>query len=120
VIRSRYVLGQSIFNGLASFTSYEGTFDAYELNPNLVAIDYAGLQLQRSFYSPVYETKEQLEARIPDFRTTLFWSPDIVTGSGTAAIDFYSSDLPGKYMVVIQGMNREGSFIAGSKVIEVK
>jgi hypothetical protein len=121
VIRSRYVLGHSMFNGIASFSSYEGTFDGYDLNPNLVAIDYAGLQLQRNFYSPAYETKEQLERRIPDFRTTLFWTPAVVTDkTGSASIEFYSSDLTGKYMIVVQGMDKEGNFIAESKVIEIK
>jgi hypothetical protein len=121
IIQSRYVLGHSIFNGIASFSTYEGTFDGYDLNTNLVAVDYAGLQLQRNFYSPVYETKEQLERRIPDFRNTLFWAPDVfVEKNGTTNVEFYSSDLPGKYIVVVQGMDDKGDFIAESTIVEVK
>jgi hypothetical protein len=121
VLRDRYVMGHSIFNGIASFTSYEGVFDGYELNPNLIAVDYAGLQLKRNFYSPAYETKEQLEKRIPDFRSTLFWTPDItINKNGSASLQFYSSDLPGKYLVLVQGMNEKGDFIAESTTLEVK
>ncbi|MDP9229383.1 MAG: hypothetical protein M3O67_01775, partial [Bacteroidota bacterium] len=121
IIQSQYVLGSSIFNGVASFSTYEGVFDKFELDPKLVAIDYDGLQLQREFYSPVYETKEQLEKRIPDFRNTLLWSPDITTGpDGKTMIQFYTSDRPGKYMVVLQGMSANGDLVSTHTIFEVK
>jgi hypothetical protein len=121
IIQTRYILGQSVFNGIASFSTYEGRFDGFELDPKIVAIDYAGLQLQREFYSPVYETKEQIESRVPDFRTTLYWAPDITTGTdGKAKLQFYSSDRSGKYMVVLQGVNEQGEFISATTTFEVK
>lgn len=121
IIQSRYVFGSSIFNGIASFSTYDGVFDGYSLDPRLVAIDYDGLQLQREFYSPVYETQEQLEKRIPDFRNTLLWSPDIITDQdGKAMIQFYTSDRPGKYMVVLQGMSANGNFVSAHSFFEVK
>ena len=97
VIQSRYVLGEAVFNGVASFSTYDGIFDGFSLDPALVAIDYDGLQLQREFYSPSYSTDEQLEKRIPDFRTTLLWAPDIHTDNeGKAMLQFYTSDRRGK------------------------
>ncbi|MEI9947075.1 MAG: hypothetical protein WDN26_22985 [Chitinophagaceae bacterium] len=121
VIQARYVMGQSIFNGVASFSTYEGVFDGFELDPKLVAIDYPGLQLERDFYSPVYETKAQIESRLPDFRNTLLWAPDITTDKeGKARLQFYSSDRVGKYIVVLQGMNESGDFVSSTSTIEVK
>ena len=77
--------------------------------------------MQRNFYSPLYETKEQLESRIPDFRSTLFWAPHVsIEKDGKAALEFYSSDQPGKYVVVVQGMDNKGSFVAESIIVEVK
>jgi hypothetical protein len=121
VIQNRYVLGPFIFNGIASFSTYGGVFDGFSLDPRLVAIDYEGLQLQREFYSPVYETKEQSEKRIPDFRNTLLWSPDITTDQdGKTLIQFYTSDRTGKYMVVLQGMSANGNFVSAHTFFEVK
>ncbi|HEX6847933.1 MAG TPA: hypothetical protein VF144_13200 [Chitinophagaceae bacterium] len=109
VISNQYIIGPCTFNGVVSFTTYEGNFDGFELDPKLVAIDYNGLQLHREFYSPIYETKEQLEKRIPDFRNTLLWSPDINTDAeGKASLQFYSSDRAGKYIAVLQGINKNG------------
>ena len=121
VIRSRYVVGNSTFNGLASFTTYEGRFDGFELNPSLVSIDYSGLQLQRQFFSPVYETAEQLQKRVPDFRNTLYWSPAVSTNKeGKTNLEFYSSDLPGRYTVVVQGISEKGELVSGQVAFEVK
>ena len=121
IIQSQYILGSSIFNGIASFSTYEGVFDKFEFDPRLIAIDYDGLQLQREFYSPVYETKQQLEKRIPDFRSTLLWSPDITTGAdGKAIIPFYTSDRSGKYMVIVNGMNANGDFVSSHTIFDVK
>jgi hypothetical protein len=121
VVANQYILGSSIFNGVASFSTYEGNFTGFELDPKLVAIDYSGLQLQREFYSPVYETKEQLEKRIPDFRNTLFWSPDITTNKeGKAAIQFYSSDKKGKYIAIVQGISKNGEPVFSFTTFQVE
>lgn len=121
VIRSRYVIGHLSYNGIASFVTYGGVFDGYDLDPKLVAVDYSGLQLQREFYSPRYETAAQIQSRLPDFRTTLLWAPDIVTDKdGMATINFYCSDLHGKYRIVMQGLNEKGDFVVANSTIEVK
>jgi hypothetical protein len=121
IIQSQYIVGPAIFNGIASFSTYEGAFDRFELDPRLVAIDYDGLQLQREFYSPAYETKEQLEKRIPDFRNTLLWSPDITTDrEGETKIQFYTSDRPGTYIVILQGMSADGDFVSAHTFFDVR
>jgi len=121
VIRNRYVLGPSSFNGITAFYTYDNSFAAFELEPRLVAVDYNGLQLEREFYSPDYGTKEIADRRIPDFRNTLYWAPSVHTGTnGKAGLQFYSSDLPGKYTIVVQGMSDKGEFVSGSGSFEVK
>lgn len=68
-----------------------------------------GLQLKREFYSPVYKTEQQALSRMPDFRNLLYWSPDVQTdSSGQATVEFYTSDMKGKYVAVLQGMNEAG------------
>lgn len=92
------------------------TIDGFELNPKLTVIDYNGLQLQIKFYSPEYITKEQIEKK---YLTTLFWDASIQTGAEKHP-PFFSSDMPGKYIVIVQRMNKNGDFVVGSAVFEVK
>jgi hypothetical protein len=63
----------------------------------------------RVFYSPQYETEEQAASRLPDFRNLLYWSPDITTGSkGQTALTFFTGDVKGKYIDIIEGISTDG------------
>ena len=121
VVTRRYFYGNMSFDGIVNLVTYNGDLEGYELDPNATVIDYEGLQLEREFYSPVYETPQQVTSRVPDYRNVLNWSPSIRTGAGgTYKAGFYSSDLPGKYIIVVQGLAKSG--IGGSNAVffEVK
>jgi len=107
VIPRRYIFGSRVFSGLLSFETQEGKFNAFELDPDLIAVDYEGLQLQREFYSPVYENSKQ--SRIPDLRTTLHWQPELLIGNkDKKVVRFYTSDQHGKFIAVLEGLNKKG------------
>ncbi|HEY0769917.1 MAG TPA: hypothetical protein VGD31_06250, partial [Sphingobacteriaceae bacterium] len=121
VINQEYFLGTAFFSGIISFRTYNGGSPGFTMGPFTNAIDYTGLQLQREFYSPVYETDKQLSSRIPDFRNTLYWSPDIKTdATGKADFSFYTSDQVGKYALVLQGVSDSGNTINKVLTFEVK
>lgn len=121
IISRQYHFGNMSFDGILNFVTYTGTLPNYQLDPKTTIIDYEGLQTQRDFYSPTYDTQQKLENRLPDFRNVLYWSPTIITNeNGMQDITFYSSDLTGKFVAVVQGLTKDGK--TGSKVIpfEVK
>ena len=121
VVNSRYYYGPARFDGVLSFTGYKDDLAGFEIDPRALVLDYEGLQLQRKFYSPVYDTEEQRGSRLPDFRNALYWQPDAYTNAqGKTNLSFYTSDQPGKYIGVIQGLTANGE--AGSKyfTFEVK
>ncbi len=121
VITKGYVVGPSFFRGMVNFSTYDGGFKAGELDPNLVVVNYEGLQSQREFYSPVYETAQQQATRIPDFRNTLYWSPSLITTKkGETNVQFYTSDQKGIYKVIVQGMGKDGPAATASFTFEVK
>ncbi|MFD0750388.1 hypothetical protein ACFQZS_09565 [Mucilaginibacter calamicampi] len=96
-------------NGVINMISYKGDMAGFDIDPKAVVLDYEGMQLQREFYSPIYETPEQQKSRVPDFRHVLYWAPDVNTdATGKANVSFYTSDKPGKYIAVIQGIDRNG------------
>jgi len=111
----KHYLGPLVCDGIVSYKTYQGDLGGYELDPNAVVIEYEGLQRQREFYSPVYETNTQKESRIPDLRNLLYWSPDLKTmKDGKQQLSFYSSDLKAKYAIVVQGLTDDG--LSGSSV----
>ncbi len=62
----------------------------------------------KQFYSPRY-TSSQIDPTIFDYRSTLFWKPDIVTNEqGKAQLSFYTSDSRSGYLMIIQGTDMNG------------
>lgn len=114
VITDDYYYGAALYDGILSFSSFKGDYAGAEINPHAVVLDYEGMQLQREFYSPVYQTEAQMSSRIPDFRNLLFWSPNLSANKETKGeLDFYTSDVTGKYIGVIEGLSKTGT--PGSK-----
>ena len=116
VITKNYVLGSSVFHGLASFKSYSENFEGFDLAPEAVAVDYEGLQLHREFYSPDYSDAQQRNSRIPDLRNTLYWQPVV----NSSAVNFYTGDNKGSYLVVVQGVDAQGKPVAALSGFRVK
>ena len=121
VVRDLYYYGALEAEGILKFTTFKGELNTVEIDPNAVVIDYEGVQLQREFYAPKYESEAQKNSRIPDFRNVLYWSPTLLTDQqGKGLASFYTSDQVGTYFGVVQGISQDG--VAGSKffTFEVK
>jgi hypothetical protein len=72
----------------------------------------------QEFYSPKYIANEK-NALIPDYRSTIFWKPDVTTDvDGKAKFSFYSSDITGNYTVNLQGSDMDGNI--GTALFTVK
>lgn len=114
VMTSRYFLGAVEAGGIVSYTTYRGDLGGFQLNPKCVVLNYDALQLQQEFYSPQYEITS---SRLPDFRSLLYWNPSVRVGSnGKETINFFTSDLGGKYQVIVQGVSASG--VIGNKEIK--
>ncbi len=121
VVKQTYYYGLMVMDGLLNFTTYKGNLPEFEMDDRTVILDYEGLQWQRVFYSPQYETEEQAASRLPDFRNLLYWSPDIITGSnGQTALTFFTGDVKGKYMGIIEGISTDGRAGSSTFSFEVK
>lgn len=77
-----------------------------------------GFYTARQFYTPRY-TVTDLKANKRDFRSTIFWGPDLVTDKeGNTSFEFYNADGQGTYRVVIEGIDEDGSL--GRQVFKYK
>ncbi|HEX9503047.1 MAG TPA: hypothetical protein VF974_01850 [Patescibacteria group bacterium] len=121
VVTKKYFLGNIGYYGIVDCKTYKGDMNGYALDPRCVIVDFDGLQQQREFYSPSYETPQKYSSRLPDFRTLLYWNPSLKTGNaGNEEIEFFSSDAAGRYVVVIQGISDQGNPAVTSLSFNVK
>jgi hypothetical protein len=119
VVAGKYFLGSLAFEGIVSFKTYAGDLGGFQLSPENLILDYEALQSKSEFFSPRYESKQQ-QNRLPDARHLLFWMPDLALTQANKIIDFYTSDQPGTYQAVIQGISRAGEPVFGSYSFTVK
>ncbi|MFV0330814.1 MAG: hypothetical protein ACK5KL_13525 [Dysgonomonas sp.] len=75
---------------------------------NYVSFIPLGYQKSADFYAPKYGTKDKIDFTIPDLRTTIHWQPNLDIVNGVGEIEFYTSDSPTEYSVVIEGITDEG------------
>lgn len=121
VIKDRYFWGPADAEGILSYASYKSDLAGVEVDPHAVVMDYEGMQLQRVFYSPVYDTDAQVSSHTPDFRSLLYWAPTVkTTAAGKNQVSFYTSDEEGKYVGVIQGMTADGQSGSQTFTFDVK
>lgn len=61
------------------------------------------------FYHPIYDIPEKGTSREMDIRSTIYWNPVLnIDSLGEANVEFYASDLPSSYHVVIEGVDING------------
>lgn len=99
---------------IAVYTKEPGLPEEIKLGSNTVTI--SGLHASRTFQAPQINSP-----RIPDFRPLLYWNPMVDTNSsGKATLRFKTSDVPGQYLIRIEGVDTKGTPVMGEKVLLVK
>jgi len=101
----------SIFGGSAAATgailvytkqdpmAYNGTKP-----PKFFSTTLSGFQKYKEFYHP--DHSEEDLPYIPDYRTTLYWNPEIT--SNTRTIEYYNHDNESNIKVIMEGFTKEG------------
>lgn len=121
VLTRKYYLGALSFDGIVSYTTYSGDLATFQPDTRSLIVNYEGLQPYREFFSPRYESQQMRDNKLPDVRTLLFWSPVATTdNAGKGQVGFYTSDVPGRYAVIVQGITPAGEPVSASTILEVK
>jgi hypothetical protein len=112
------IFGTEGANGVIAIYTRKGEKTASDLAKGVIAEKIAGYTSFRKFYSPNY-LPENINLEKPDFRTTLFWEPEIVLQNEPAELSFFTSDQTGKYKVIVEGISESGRICIGKTEFEV-
>lgn len=79
-----------------------------------------GAQQPAQFYSPRYETPDQLaSAPGTDLRNLLYWNPAVnIESDMRSSFDFYTSDAPSTYTITLQGVTPSGTPFRATRQVE--
>jgi hypothetical protein len=110
-----------LYGGTGDFTGAFGVIAVYTKTGSTDAVTeasikhaehvfkIAGLSRPQPFLSPDYAHSSST-SNLPDSRSTLYWNPNVkVTNLKPAALSFYTSDMPGDYRIVVEGILSDGT-----------
>jgi hypothetical protein len=121
VVDTRYFYHNFVFEGIINFITRKGNLSIFEFDNSVFRSVYEGCQPRGSFYSPDYSDESAKKNRIPDFRNTLYWNPDVSSDvKGNASTEFFTSDEKGEYTIIVEGMNFEGVCGSASVIMQVE
>ncbi|MEN0048331.1 MAG: TonB-dependent receptor plug domain-containing protein [Bacteroidota bacterium] len=95
-----------------------GQPEAIRRKPGIINFKYYGMYKAREFYAPDYATKQDIHIK-PDYRTTLFWEPNIITKNGKAVVSFYTADNASTYNIRLEGISARGVPVFAEQAFEV-
>ncbi len=117
VINSAYILGENTFKGVIMITTKTDNFAGVEFPESSIFIEYPTVEPQ--FNTNFFESVNHKSKLIPDFRTTLFWNPNVKLNSSEYNFSFVTSDNKGVYDVEIKGFTKKGETLYCKKQIVV-
>jgi len=121
IVNTRYYITNSALDGIIHFISGKGDMSVIDFDRTVFRREYRGLQLNNAPVAPNYETSGSKDGRVPDMRNTIFWNPRLLTDNrGSASEEFFTSDEPGEYAIIIKGITTDGrkGYFKGSFRIE--
>jgi hypothetical protein len=109
IINTRYFFSEYVFDGIVSFITKKGNLSVMEFDNPVFRQVYEGCQDRENFYSPDFSTSALKNNRIPDYRNTLLWKPDLQTNKdGKAEVEFFTSDESSDFTIVVEGISADG------------
>ena len=74
----------------------------------MLTISPKGFNRVKEFYSPRY-VNITLSNELPDARSTIYWNASVKTyHDKKTIINYFNGDGPGKYKVIVEGINSQG------------
>jgi hypothetical protein len=121
VVKTPYLMGDLIIHGIVNVLTRSGNFSNISMPDYAVILPYRVIEEPSTLSAPDYSDEHNRLNRTPDLRNTLYWNPSLKTDmNGKAEIKFWTSDLPGNYIISIQGISRTGEKVTLHKSFTVR
>lgn len=115
--RGEYAFGEVFYGGILSLITHRGMLQDMRIHEHMQMLAYEFPQDRPAFEMPLYQDEKSRLSRRPDFRHTMYWEP---MAEGKTSTEFYTSDLEGEYVAVLQGIDADGKKIELKWEFEVK
>ncbi len=118
VLQDRLVLGSKEYQGLVSIETKKGNFFKNYVNKNTSISEIEYPRIQKNYFKQQYSKYTNLE-RIPDYRRTLLWYPEVTIDENSFPLEFFTSDIKGDFEIILEGFTTYGKPISMKKTITI-
>lgn len=119
LIRDKFVLGGSEYQGIVSVETFNGDYLETHAYENSSVINFKKSEPIKNYYNQSYDVEANEFSRIPDYRSLLFWKPHVVIDKNSYEFEFFTSDVEGEYEIMLNGFTSYGKPITLTKTFSV-
>ncbi len=121
VLRNKYVLGANTYQGMVVLETINGDYLETLDQKKTSLVPLLKPRAQKTYFHQQYsENTLENTQRIPDFRYQLLWEPQVSLDSEELSFVFFSSDVPGTYVIRLEGFTTYGKPISLQKTFRVQ
>ena len=121
VVDAKYFMGGLEMDGIIDIRSEQGGFGDFDLLTSTVTCSFQPCAGNKAHPAkPEQVPQEASGDQLPDFRSLLYWNPDMTTDEdGRAECSVNVGDIPGKYSIVIRGVSADGQTGWAAETLEI-
>ncbi|KAB1158302.1 hypothetical protein F7018_08945 [Tenacibaculum aiptasiae] len=105
IAKEKYVYGGKLYQGIIEVKTFDK--DYFQQSKNVLTVNILKPESLKKYFFQTYKSNNKRQNKIPDYRTQLFWNPNVKLNN--QEISFYTSDIIGNYKVEIQGFDNKGT-----------
>jgi hypothetical protein len=121
VLQKQYIFGTQHYQGVILVDTKLKDYKNQDYGDYLKSISLFQPQQPKSYFQQSYSSEiSDREARIPDYRTQLFWEPNIELSTRELNFQFFTSDNLGQYEISLEGFTVEGKPVSLRKEFTVE
>lgn len=120
-VREKFSLGGGFYFGMVNIETAEGNYFETINDGDITKIELTRPVPTKAYFIQKYNQDSSLNTmRLPDFREQLFWKPTVDLENKEIEFDFFTSDIPGEYVVSLEGFSIYGRPVSAYETITVK
>lgn len=121
ILRDPLGLGSKKYHGILAIETDEGDFLETYSNAGMGKAELVMPTAKKNYFRQQYDDATvEKQKRIPDFRYQLFWEPKVTIDEKQSSFEFFTSDVPGTYEIVLEGFTTYGKPISVRKTFTVE
>lgn len=118
IITDKFLFENKVYGGVISVLTKEANFSPITRGEYLIEANLTKPLSDKKYFNQNYDNN--LNQRVPDYRSQLLWNPNIVLNSDSKDISFFTSDNKGVYEIKLEGITYDGKAVSISKTITIE